>query len=241
MKNFRLVFIIMLSLFLVGCSGEENLDTIYYDLDISTMFEERITVFLDKDAYKIAKENQEQEQSSTSLEYELLYEDIEPVFSNHVDIYSKDIDKRLKDIKVDLRYNYIEEDFIYSNNIMNCFENYDVISNENSLEIYLSGEFYCLRDKSNVNIRVSSAFEVESSNGELEEDTYIWNINEENASNVNISHVILRNYEGMNDDRTSVAIGNEDSSDTMSIVKVVVLVLILGVLFIIKKKYVNNS
>ena len=151
MKYYKLIIISFLSLFLVGCNKEQDINTIYYNLDISTIFKENITVILDKDAYKKAKENQDQEQSVTNLEYRMLYEDINPINSNHNIYYNKDIIKGFNNIKVNLDYKYIEDDFIYSNYIMNCFEEYEINSNEGSLEIYLSGEFYCLNDKDKVN------------------------------------------------------------------------------------------
>ena len=66
---------------------------------------------------------------------------------------------------------------------MNCFENYDVISNDDKFELYLSGEFYCLNDKEKVNINVSTMFEVAESNGILNDNAYVWEINKDNVNN----------------------------------------------------------
>jgi len=243
MKYFKLVLVTFVSLFLVGCNdSKKDMDTIYYDLDIGTTFEENITILLDKNAYKKAKENIDMEQSVTSLEYNLLYEDIEPVHSNHVDFYTKKIDKGFNNIKVDLSYNYIEEDFTYSNYIINCFENYEIISNEKSLEIYLSGNFYCLNDKKNVNIRVNSIFDVKESNGVLEDNTYVWNITSDNVNNVDIKYVILRNYDGLVHDRSELGINEEESSSNFGVngFRVVLLILVIGFIIGIKIKLKNE-
>ena len=144
MKYFKILFIFLLTFILVGCSkSNEDKSIIYYNLDISTYFKENITFLLDRNAYEIAKNY---DGTGEPLEYTLLYDNINPIFSNYNDFYKKDIDKRLNDIKVNLSYNYIEDDFAYSSYIMNCFENYDITSNEDSFEILLSGEFYCLND-----------------------------------------------------------------------------------------------
>lgn len=244
MKYFKLGLITFVSLFLVGCSNNKNdMDTIYYNLNIGTTFEENITVLLDKDAYKKAKENRDMEQSVTNLEYNLLYEDIEAVHSNHVDLYTKKIDKRFNNIRVDLNYNYIEEDFTYSNYIINCFENYEIISNDKSLEIYLSGNFYCLNDRKNLNIRVDSIFDVKESNGVLEDDAYVWNINSDNVNNVDIKYVISRNYDGLVHDRSELGINEEESSSNFGIsaFRVVLLILVIGFIIGIKIKFKNEG
>lgn len=242
MKKLKLLLIISISFFCVGCSNkEQNLDTIYYTLNINTILEEKITVYLDKDAKEKAKQNQEDEESVTNLEYTLLYEKSKPIFSNNEVYYNKNIDKKLNKFKVDLKYNYIEEDFTYSNYIMNCFENYDIKRNEGSLEIHLSGKFYCLHDKKNVNISVNSIFDVDSSNGTLEDDVYTWNINEENVNNVDIKHVLLRNYDGMETERENTEIDDNSGISTGNVIRIVVGGILLVGIFILRKRNLNND
>lgn len=241
MKYCRICLMFVLIFFLSGCSNlDKNIDTIYYNLDIGTTYKEKINIYLPKNAYKIAKDNQEQEESFTSLEYKMLYENIEPIFSEHNAYYQKKIDKRLKDIKVTLEYNYIEDEFIYSNYIMNCFENYKIITTDDKVEIALSGEFYCLNDKDNINIKVSSIFDVINSNGLLEDDNYIWNINSNNYKNVNINHVISRNYVGMIKNKSDI-ISNDNRISNFDKVKTIILAIVLLVLLILKKKIQKNN
>lgn len=238
MKYKKLLFLILV-LFLSACTNDSNdIDTIYYNLNISTTFDEKINIYLTKDAYKLAKENEKQEESITNLEYKLLYEDIEPIFSVHDVYYNKDIKKRFNDIKVELSYNYLEDDFVYSNYLMNCFENYHITSTEDNVEISLNGEFYCLNDKDNINIKVTSIFDVTSSNGLLVNDAYVWNIDKENFNNVDISYVISRNYDGMLKDRNLIDKKTSNVSG-FKIFKYIILFLVLGLLFVLYKKYKN--
>lgn len=241
MKNSKLLCLILLSLLLSGCTNNSNdINTIYYNLNIGTSFKEEINIYLTKDAYKLAEENKEQEEGDTNLEYKLLHEDIEPIFSIHDEFYKKDIDKGFNNIKVNLSYTYIEDDFIYSNYLMNCFENYDITNTNDSVAIKLSGEFYCLNDKKNIDIRVNSIFEVKESNGVLDNDAYIWNIDTENANNVNIYHTISRNYDGMIKNRDDI-ITKSSKGVGWTIIRGFILVIILGLLFILYKKYKNSN
>ena len=130
--------------------------------------------------------------------------------------------------------------FVYSNYITNCFEYYDITSTKDRVEINLAGEFYCLNDKDNVDVRVSSIFNAYYSNGVFDDDMYVWNINKYNVSNVNIQHIILRNYEGMVKDRGYIN-SNNTGNDWLDIIKIGFLVVVLIVLFLAKKKYQNNS
>lgn len=241
MKYKKLFGIILLTLFLSGCTNNnDDINTIYYNLNIGRIFEEKIDIYLTKDAYDLAKENEEQEESVTNLEYKLLHEDIEPIFSEHNIYYNKNIKKGSNSINVKLSYDYIEDDFIYSNYLMNCFEDYNIKSNEDTLEINLNGEFYCLHDKKQINIKVNSIFEVESTNGTLIDGFYTWNINTENVNNVNISYIISRNYDGMSKDRANTE-SNESNNTGWIILRSIVIFLILGLLLILYKKYKNTN
>ena len=119
------------------------------------------------------------------MEDEILNNDNYAINSNVDSIYNKKIYKSSNKIEAVLNYNYLESDFVYSNFIMNCFENYDLIGYEDSFEVKLSGEFSCLNDK-NMTITVTSSHEVEDTNGERDGDKYIWHITQDNYNNVNI-------------------------------------------------------
>ena len=237
MKKYKVFCILFLVMFLTGCDTKDN-DTIYYNLNIGTSLKEKLEVYLPKNAYEIAKENQEEEESYTKIEYTLLKENIEPIFSLEDVYYNKEINKNFNNIKVTLQYDYIESDFLESKYIMNCFENYDIVSYEDKLSINLSGQFYCLNDKDNLEIKVNSIFNIESSNGRLEDNSYVWNINKDNVNNVNISHVVLRNYDGMVKDREELL--PVKSNNVFSKIKLVVLVImLLFIIILVRKKKID--
>lgn len=195
MKKLKIIFILLIVILLSGCNNQTyQTNTINYNLKINDKYEENIIVVLPKNADELAEEIQDKE--FISFEFSLLNLEQEPIFSNHAEKYKKKIKKNNENILVELKYNYAENDFINSNYIKNCFQ-YNSINNEDDyLEIKLSGEFYCLQDKS-LNIAVTSKHPVIETNGNLNNNITNWIINQSNYKNVNIYYKIQRNYENM--------------------------------------------
>ena len=137
MKIFLLFLIMSL---LTGCSSE-NTYTVDYELEIGSNYSEKITFYLPKDAYDIADESKDED--FANLEYNLLYTNIKSSFVNDNIYYNKKISKGLSQIKVQLDKKYTEHDFLYSQYINNCFEDYNLLSYKNNFDLKLFGEFYC--------------------------------------------------------------------------------------------------
>lgn len=235
MKNLKRIILLVILLFLTGCEKNNYaVNTINYELNIDTNFQEKIIFTLPQNAYDLAKQNQDEDY--TSLEYSLLYEDNESINSNHEKKYNKEIDKEKDKVTVSLDYNYTEDDFIYSNYIMNCFENYNLTSNEESFIIDLSGEFYCLNDKI-LNIKIKSSYDVLDSNGTNTEDGYTWQINENNYNNVNIKHEISRDYYDMEQTITE----ENNSNNTWEIIKSVLGIAVVIIILIILTKFYKKQ
>ena len=230
------IFLIIILLLLTGCSEVSN--DINYNLYIDTTYHEKITFNLSKDAKKIAKENAEFD-SYTSLEYKLLEEDNEPIYSNHNKFYNKDIDYKINSTVVTLDYEYIEDDFMNSNYIRNCFENYKLVSTDNTFEVNLNGKFYCYNNKK-INILVDGIFEVIETNGEITDEGVKFTIDENNYNNIDIKYNIKRNHEGM-----STSIDNTKENTTinsiMDILWIIFLIICLILLLYLYKKKVNNN
>lgn len=235
MKRYNILTTFLILILLTGCSKNNKVNLVNYELSINTILEEKIEFILSSDAYDKAKINQEEDNSYTSIEYSLLYDDLEPIFSNHEKFYNKNIKKKNNSVKVNLDYNYTEDEFINSKYIMNCFENYSLVSKDKTLEIDLSGEFYCLNDK-NFTIKVNSIFDIKDSNGELINDSYYWYINKDNYKNVNIHHIISRNYEGM----AKKVIVNDKKNNNKIILDIIKIVLLM-VAFVLLIRYTKKN
>ena len=226
-------FVILLCVILTGCNKYDyDVDTINYELNIDKTFNEKIIFTFKPDAYNI---KYDPDFTGIIMEDEILNNDNYAINSNVDSIYNKKIYKSSNKIEAVLNYNYLESDFVYSNFIMNCFENYDLIGYEDSFEVKLSGEFSCLNDK-NMTITVTSSHEVEDTNGERDGDKYIWHITQDNYNNVNIYHKILRDYDDM-----VISVSNNNVNNMFVIIKNVLVSVIIGILLVLLYKFYKKK
>ncbi len=231
MKKLAKIFSISLILLSITACTNNNTDkenTISYHLDINKTYKEKIDFILEKDAYTKVKEEENEEMNATSLEFELLKDNPEPIFSNHNTKYKKKIKNNSSNIKVTLSYNYLETEFMYAQYITQCFENYKFTNNKKYFQINLSGEFYCLNDKE-LTITVSTPYDNETKTGSCDDDTCTWEINQNNQKSTNIDLKIYRNRNNMKTNH-SVPITN-----IIKIIFIILLIIIL-ILLIIKLK-----
>lgn len=238
MDYLKKIYLIMILSLTIGCTKNNTAtNTINYNLDIKTTFQEKITFTLPITAYDQANKNKEE--SYTNLEYSLLNEESEPINSNHQEKYNKKIKKEKDKVTILLDYNYKEDDFIYSNYIMNCFENYNLTSNEDSFSLELSGNFYCLNDNI-INININTDYEVIESNGINTEKGYTWQINTNNYNNIDIKYEISRNYYDMEQisNNSTNSNSNKKYNNSLTIIKdLIIIILTISLLIILNKFY----
>lgn len=239
MRYFKYLAIIIVIIFIPGCDSLDEMDvnTIKYDLMIDKIIEEDIYVNLDKDAKKIAREDEKSDNSSVSIEYSLLKEKQNPIFGKEDIIYNKSIKDSSNGVRVILNYKYIEDDFLYNNYIMSCFEYYDINSTDNLLTIKLSGKFYCFNNNNidNIDINIKTKFNVVDSNGQKDNDNYKWQINRSNYNNVDIMYSITRDFKDMVKD--SSEINKTNTNYIIGLIKLFGLIVLGIVLIILYKKY----
>ena len=227
-KNILLVFLVLLT----GCGIKHKYDmnTIVYNLDIGNTFKEEIVFTLDSNS-KMLNEKIDGEYNK-SFEYSLFKtnDDFYPVNNNDSLKYKKNINKGSNKIEGILKYNYLEKDFLYSTYITSCFENYDLFTYNDSFEVNLSGEFYCW-DNRNVEINVTTDYNVSDYNGDKIDNYYVWDINKDNYEDVNIYYKVSRDYNKQRKKR-------EFNFDLFGSLKyIIVIVLILVLLFVLYKFY----
>ena len=228
----KILLFILIFLFVCGCSKneEKEIDTVYYNLDISNVYKENIDAIFGIDAYKLADDTSS---DIPPLEYIFLYEDINPIFNNHKVLYDKDIIENDDNIEVKLNYTFIEDDFITSNYVQTCFEKYDIKSSDNYIDINLSGSFYCLHDKIFI-ISVKSPYTVLESNGTKDDEGYFWIIDKSNVDNVSIKYKIKRNVGNMIRDYNDIK--EESNTKYISIIIFGILVLFIILIRVRSKK-----
>lgn len=239
LKKFCILICLLLMLCSCGTNNEElNLEepvkdssevgNIYYNVDINDSFKNEIIINLSSDAYDIVQHERDMGYDLVSLEYIALNEEINSVkFGDGV--YNKNIDKSSSLIKVNLDYEFNEDEFMDSMYIANCFENYDIVSNNKFFEVKLSGQFYCLHDR-DLTINVSSVHDVEESNGTLKNNnTYSWTINETNKDSVDIYYKMMKEI-------SDEEIQRNKSEKIKLAFKLILTLIVLGVFIVLHKK-----
>ena len=188
----NIICLFFLVFLLTGCGEKYDNDEnkIIYNLNVGNTFKENIVFTYSNDTYKTVKSEPKDNDSSDGW---LLFEKINPIDSLNNVFYDKKIIKNKGFVNVVLDYEYLEKEFLRSNFIMRCFENYDLSSYEDYFVINLSGEYLCWDDKK-IEINVSSDYNVSSTNGEKIDNEYIWNITGDNYQNVDIQYVVSRDY-----------------------------------------------
>ena len=240
------IIIVLISLLIItGCSlnnSNENIsykeNSIIYNLFIKDYYMESIDFYLPENAYDIAKNHTEVDYDS--IEYMLLEDNFaRPIHNNNKTFYQKTIKKLNNSVYVNLKFNYLENDFINSNYINTCFENKEIHNEEDYFEIHLSGAFYCLQDKT-LTVQVTSSYVEEETNGEKNNNSFKWTIDKDNFNNVNIYYKVMRNKSKMIDTYEKIPVINNNKSNLLLIeFFVIVSVLLLGFvlyIFVVRKK-----
>ena len=231
-KKYTWLIIILL---LTGCSKKYNYDTntVNYNLNINETFNETIIFTYSNDIYeKVEKESKNDDITYESLEYSLLNKKIEPIFSYHNVFYDKKIKKTGDKVNITLKYNYLEDEYRYSQNIMQCFEKYEINSEEDYFELLLSGEFYCYNNMQ-YNINIQTNYNVLESNGFLDNNKYTWNIDNNNYKNINIKFKISRDYDEMETEHlNSINVG----TIFVDIMKIILIISLFIIIYILKKR-----
>ena len=226
MKNrIKCIVVIMLLFVLSGCGLKynNNIDSIVYNLDIGKTFKENIIFTFPISDSKITSDDLDNYYS-----YKLIHEDLYPIDGNPNYKYSRKINKGNDKLEVLLSFEYLESEFDYSNYATQCFENYDMITDENYFEVTLSGEFYCWNNQ-NVEINITSNYYSLDVNGENIGNSYVWYINSNNYKNVDIHYKVSRKYDEQ--------LIKRESNNIFSNIKYIVGIIIVLFLFVYLYKF----
>lgn len=230
----KILLIFISCLFLVGCGNSQiesiDKDTINYNLDISKTFKEKIIFSFDNNREYVVEDDFDAEYDDFVTK--ITNYDIYSLYYEPDKYYNKVINKNKDVTNVELNYEYVEDEFVYPNIIMSCFESYEINSKEDYFEMNLMGEFSCLDNIDRVDINVSSDYEVLDTNGELIDNKYHWVIDNSNVDFTYIKFKISRNYNDMLD----TPINNKSDGVFAGIIKIVVL---LFGMFILYKLYLK--
>ena len=197
MKKTKFILIIIFILFLTGCSSNYDLN-----FDIESI-EEKLTITMSRS------------------EYENNYETIasnKSVFDDNSTFYDIEVIDNVDNFLITYSHNYNHEDYFNSLNLNSCFNKIDHDINGSVETISLTG-FKCLQGD-NLRVIVDSKYKIYNSSAHIVNgNKNIWDINDNNKDNINISFVIDYNKTYFNKDLIT------------SIVLIVVLICLIAILF----------
>lgn len=177
----KIVFIFLCLFILSGCTSK-------YELKIDgDQFDETITTYI----YPGDREY-DMSQFEDTLDYgdrieAFINRDSYPFFENYDFIYDKKVEKIEDYEKVQLKYKYTAEEFKKSNAINLCFHNFDFKEEKDRYIVNLGGYFYCLYNNTSLDVIIQTKNEVfENNANEVDDNKYIWHINQDNYKDVNI-------------------------------------------------------
>ncbi len=172
--------------------------------------------------------NEENEISSEATDIPLIYGLINypqpAIYDDENKLYAKNIVDN--ESGKDYTYSYVYRgNFNKSRLIDTCFENHEIIENDDYYTIKLSGNFYCLYADS-IDVNVISNNKVISSNAKkVKGNNYSWQI--KRAKNVDIYMAVSK---------TEAFDKTKKHSNTFRIVSFIILIILSGVVFFLYKK-----
>ena len=86
MNKSKYIIVIIIFLLTCGCNNNE-VNKIDYNLNIDKSYDEKIDIYLDKNAKKIALNDEKSDNTSISLEYSMLKNEQYPIFGNNDIVY----------------------------------------------------------------------------------------------------------------------------------------------------------
>ncbi len=215
----KLLLILVFVLVLTGCSNEYNL-TINGD----TMSEEIISNIPSSDIFVQSDEERASGIESDDQLTPFINNDQYPFVNNTKEKYKKVVSRTQSNTIVRLSYDYTLDNFKKSRVYNECFQKSIVERKDGYLRLAFLGQFNCLYgDSITVNVRTDRKV-IDDTANEVDNNTYTWTINENNADNVNIQMVL--------DDDT-----NTSSGDNVTLLFIILLIIFIGIdIFIIFKK-----
>lgn len=197
----KLLFIIILILFISGCSSTYNLEI------ANDSFKENINLKFDKN--EIPSESFVEDIEDIEIDDQItpiIKEEQSAFFSVKNKYYNKKVLYYDNYIDVNLSYEFTENEFKDSNSLNSCFENF-IFDNMDSYYIHVYGNFYCLySDEISISIKTDNKV-IRSNATSVDENIYTWKINQDNKQDIDIELEVSKGFPWKSIIRYSIIIG----------------------------------
>ncbi len=217
----KVVLLIIIGLFLTGCSNEYNLS-----IEGDNINEEIVSTIPNSDIHV-----QTEEEIAAGIESDdqitpFINNDQYPFINNTKDKYIKNVSKDGNNTIVKLKYQYTLDNFKKSRVYNECFEKSQILREDGYIRLSFVGEFNCLYgDNLNINIKTDREV-VNDTADDVDNNVYQWNINESNQNKVNIQMIL----------KDDITTSNSGDSLTLFFIIILIIFIIIDVYIIFKKK-----
>ena len=182
MSKIKYFIVIVCFLLLCGCTSSYNL---IIDDD---SFREEININMENDIYRLYPFDE------NNIEFKQY-----PIYQDNSKLYDTKVIDNGNNKDILLSYSYKPSEFKNSNALNLCFDKFVYKYDEDFYEIDLYGEFKCLYNNEDLDIRIITDKKVISNNADIVNgNTYVWHINKDNKDQVSINIKISNKKSGFN-------------------------------------------
>lgn len=247
MNKIKLLYCIILSIFLVGCTANYNVnikedtveETVEFDEKDSSKWNSRIFTYNDM-TYRMSVDN-EMAWPTNSI-YQQAGNPYEPVKMDGIEYYEKELINNSTSLGIKYNYTFSFDDYNNSNAAKTCFKNFSFGNGKTIIDIYAKDATQCfynrpLLDKININL-TSEKYKVISHNADsIKDGKYTWEINSKNASKKEIKMTLTKD-ENYVENKNSI---EKSSSFAIVVVIVIFIVIVGGIILYLYVKNKNSS
>lgn len=182
MKYLKICFVLLLVIFMTGCSVNYKVDIIDGSISETATFKLHNSNILNDSPYYTLQQMSGKYFISSDF---LITQEKKEYFDNKYGF-------------VDLKNTYNIKGYLNSYALSICYSAYNVVKEDNTIQISTSNKFLCYDDfseLSDVSVSVKTNHTVIEHNAdEVVNDEYIWNITRENANNKPIKMIVSEEY-----------------------------------------------
>ena len=171
MKNIKLIVYLLFIILLTGCQREY-----YLTVDDNKIVEN----------FDVVLTNNDDNNARLSLDYY-------PIHADNNVIYNKTVTKENGMINAHFEYVYKPQKFVNANSVNQCFEDREIIVDEEKYYYFKLGKFKNCMNDSNIDIIIITDNKVLKNNADkVNDNKYIWYLRDENKENFNLEIKIAK-------------------------------------------------
>ena len=231
MRKYKLIYCLILSIFLVGCTANYNVNITENGVEESFEFTENDSSKWDNILFPhtdLTYRTSVMENANwpTGSFYQRGGNPYEPIKMDGVEYYNQELISNNESLGIKYNYNFNLDDYNESNAVRSCFKNFSFGNGKKTIQIYAKDASNCFNARKmleKVKITLTSSYKVVSHNADkVENGKYIWNIDAKDASDKQIDMILTKDENYINEDE------NQNDNYLTIIVAIGIFIVIIG-------------